>query len=250
MPHLINSQTQPNNSHRLLFWLAQKWAAKRVTNKKNSESGLSLLEVLIGILIISVVVVASTPALLLGVATRVQARRAEEASNIANQQIEQIQLLLDRGAYDNSDLPPQLAGINDTIQQLSDPSTIPNSFCNSCKNFTEVSNANQLFKVQPKKLNSNEFNSDEYYLVQVFRSPGVSAVINQQSRVVTFNVSARVYFRSAESQINNLGIDKAPLTLTTADGQARTLPLAVLNVQLSRSDRDGSLNDYRNLLTP
>lgn len=247
MPHLINSQTQRNNSHRLLFWLAQKWAAKRVTNKKNSESGLSLLEVLIGILIISVVVVASTPALILGVATRVQARRAEEASNIANQQIEQIQLLLDRGEYNNSDLPPQLASINDTIQQLSNPSTIPNSFCNSCKNFTEVSNANQLFKVQPKKLNSNQFSSDEYYLVQVFRSPGVPS---GQDPVNTFNVSVRVYYKSAESQVNNLGIDKAPLTLTTADGQAQTLPLAVLNVQLSRSDRDGSLNDYRNLLTP
>ncbi len=249
MPHSIHSQTQANNNSRLLFWLLQKWSAKRVTNKKRSDSGLSLLEVLIGILIISVVVVASTPALILGVATRVQARRAEQASNIANQQIEQIQLLLDRGEYDNSDLP-KVANINDTIQDLSDESkTTPNSFCDSCTKFTQVSDANQLFKVQLKKIDPNSIESkpDEYYLVQVFRSPGVPS---GQDPVKTFNVSARVYYKSAENQINNLGIDKAPLSLTTADGQAQRLPLAVLNVQLSRSDRDGSLNDYRDLLTP
>lgn len=244
MPYKNNS----SNNNRLLLLLLQKWAVKtnQIAQKNRlSDSGLTLLEVLIGILIISVVVVASTPALILGVATRVQARRAEQAFNIAREEIEKIQFLVEQGDYQNSDLPKVASSTNETLDTQNTQSIInfsaPTSLCNPPANTSPLTfcEPNQFFKVFTN--NPNNTNQQDYYLVQVFRSPGLPANQNPPS---VFNTGVRVYQRSAENQIGNLNITKAPLKITSGDGGANTSPLAVLYLQLSQSDTDTAWENY------
>ncbi len=207
---------QPINSKIALF-LVQKWASKKrlIKQKKSGDRGLSLLEVLIGIVIISIVVLASTPALILGVATRVQARRAEEAFNLAQQQVQQIELLIEQGEYVISDLPKIANITNDQDPSLA---PAPTSFCSSCKKYNDPNlNANQFFKP----------NGQGDYLVQIFRSPGLPNNPNNNVNPVAFKLGVRVYFKSAQNQIGNLGTTRAPLTITSAEGSIQRLPLAV-----------------------
>ena len=217
---------------KIALLLLQQWTAqKSQTNKqKSSELGLTLLEVLIGILIISIVVVASTPPLILAVATRVQARRAEQAFNIAQQQVQQVELLVEQGKYLSSDLPKIATITNDR-----DPSIAPapTSFCGTCTKYNDPT-ATQLFKP----------NGQGQYLVQIFRSPGVP----DNTTPVAFYLGVRVYFENAQSQIGNLGTIRAPLTLTSGDGKIRTLPLAVLYLPICQPGSSDAIKNCNDLL--
>ena len=218
--------------------LLQKWAVQTSqTNKqKSSQRGLTLLEVLIGILIISVVVVASTPALILSVATRVQARRAEEAFNIAQQQAQQIELLVEQGDYKKEDLPSVASIIN---SQNASEASAPTKFCSSCQKYTEAK-ADELFKP----------NGKGKYLVQIFRSPGVSSNPNPLQAVpAAFNLGIRVYYESAQSQIGNLKTIRAPLTITSADGSIQKSPLAVLYLPVCQPIGTDAIASCNQLLT-
>ncbi|MGF1488014.1 MAG: hypothetical protein ACFBSE_13075 [Prochloraceae cyanobacterium] len=216
---------------KIALLLLQPRTAK-TKRKRASESGLSLLEVLIGILIISVVVVASTPSLILGVATRVQARRAEQAFNVAQQQVQQIELLVEQGQYVSSDLPPTASILNNQDPSLAPAAT---SVCpvNTCTKYNDPT-ATQLFRP----------NGEPDYLVQIFRSPGLPNSTNPTA----FNLGVRVYFQSAENQIANLGTTRAPLTLTSADGSIQRLPLAVLYVPICQSEGKDAIRNCNDLL--
>lgn len=214
---------------KIALLLLQKWAGtKRQTNKqKSSQQGLTLLEVLIGILIISIVVVTSTPPLILGVATRVQARRAEQAFNLAQQQVQQIELLVEQGSYKETDLPNVAS-----ITNAQDPSqaAAPTNFCSSCKKYSDP-NATQLFKP----------NAQGEYLVQIFRTPGVQEGAGANATTVAFKLGVRVYYKSAQSQLGNLGTTRAPLTLTSGEGSIQRLPLAVLYLPICKPDASTAL---------
>lgn len=223
---------------KLALLLFQKWAIKtNQTNKqKSSQLGLTLLEVLIGILIISIVVVASTPSLILGVATRVQARRAEEAFNIAQQQAQQIELLVEQGDYKKEDLPNIASIIN---SQNASEASAPTKFCSSCKKYTDAE-ANELFKP----------NGEGKYLVQIFRSPGVSSNQNSSQAVpVAFKLGVRVYYESAQSRIGNLKTTRAPLTITSGDGSIQKSPLAVLYLPVCQPVGTDAIANCSGLLT-
>ncbi len=65
--------------------------------KKDSERGLTLMEVLVAVLMVSAVLVAITPPIFLTVATRVQNRKAEQALQLANGEIDQVRVLVQEG---------------------------------------------------------------------------------------------------------------------------------------------------------
>ena len=70
-----------------------------------SESGLTLIECIVAIVIIAVVGVAITPPLFLATAARVQTNRAEQAVQISQGEVDKVRVLVEQGAYDSADLP-------------------------------------------------------------------------------------------------------------------------------------------------
>ena len=217
---------RPNNNQSFPFplWLANFLKNQR-TSQKNSDRGFSLLEVLIGMLIISIAVTAITPTLLLGAATRIQNRRAEQAFNIAREQVQQIKILLEQGEYTNADLPPQASITNkDDIKEVNAPGSTCSTNCNA-----------------------DQFLKKGDFLIQTFRNPGVQ---DGDGRITAFKMGVRVYYISAENQ-NNLETTKARLTLTSGEGtNLQQFPLAVIYTELSLSDSPDALDEYRTLLEP
>ena len=209
-----------------LIWI--KLRLKRINNNY-SEQGLTLIETLMAIVVIAIVITASTPPILLAVATRIQNRRAEQAMQIAQQQIERVRLIVDQGNYTNSDLPPAAS--------ISDPDDIntvgaPTAPCSSSCTATQAT----------------EETKDDF-LVQVFRDPGVSqagVAPDGGAQVVAFRMGVRVYSPAAE--LGSLGTRPASLQMTSALGEQTRFPLAVIYADLARGDVTGTLDSYRDFV--
>ena len=74
--------------------------------KSASEKGLTLIECLVAIVIISITVVAITPPIFVATASRIQSRRAEQANAIAQAEIDRIRTVVERGSkYTAEELP-------------------------------------------------------------------------------------------------------------------------------------------------
>ncbi len=80
--------------------------------RSNSSSGLTLIECLVAIIIVSLTVLAITPPILLATGTRVQSRRAEQANHIAQSEVDRLRLLVERGPMQQRIYPIRpLAGV-------------------------------------------------------------------------------------------------------------------------------------------
>ena len=213
-----------------LIWL--KLRLKRIDNNY-SEQGLTLIETLMAIVVIAIVITASTPPILLAVATRIQNRRAEQAMQIAQQEVERVRLIVDQGNYLNSRLPPA-SSITDpdninTVGAPTAPCTPPPDSYGSCT-------STQAF-------------TEDNFLVQVFRDPGVSqagVAPDGSAQVVAFRMGVRVYSPAAE--LGSLGTRPASLQMTNALGEQTRFPLAVIYADLARGDVTGTLDSYRDFV--
>lgn len=76
---------------------------------KDSEKGLTLLESLVGIMVVAVVVSLITPALVVGYASRIKNYRTDQAIKLARGEIDRVRLEVERGNYNS--LPPRLPQI-------------------------------------------------------------------------------------------------------------------------------------------
>jgi type II secretory pathway pseudopilin PulG len=79
----------------------------RYSGKPDSPSseGLTLIECLVAIVVISLTIVAITPPIFLATATRVQSRKAERAMQVAQAEIDRVRVLVERGNYTMNTLP-------------------------------------------------------------------------------------------------------------------------------------------------
>ena len=74
--------------------------------KPAPEKGLTLIECLVAIVIISITVVAITPPMFVATASRIQSRRAEQANAIAQAEIDRIRTIVERSnSYTTAQLP-------------------------------------------------------------------------------------------------------------------------------------------------
>lgn len=217
----------------------------RHLHKKQTESGLTLMEALVAILMISAVMVAITPPIFLAVATRVQNRRAEQAIQLAHGQIDQVRVLMEQGLTDERQLPVK-AGDDETtipaIQNIHKDLQSTNFECSEYDKNYKPQNPTQLAATTalPTDVNGD---CEPDFLVQIFRTkqqtfPGGDIPI-------IFRMGVRVYSIVAENNLGNLQTTKASLKLTTGSGQQNQYPLAVMYTTLSRSDVSGALELQR-----
>lgn len=204
--------------------------------KDQTEQGFTLIESLMGVVVISIVIVAITPPIFLSVATRVQNRRAEQATQLAQGEIDRIRVVVERGKYTANNLPPVAANSSSNITTASAPTTAVNP--------PTIPTATQALRVDINKDGSYDF------LVQTFRDNGIS-LSGTNALPIAFRMGVRVYSTAAEDNISNLESppqQAASLRFTTGEGSQRSRPLAVLDTLVTRSDSSVSLNRYRTYL--
>jgi len=244
--------------HRLL--LLQRG---RQENPAPQQQGLSLLECLVAMLIISLVMIAVTPAIFLVTATRVQNRRAEQAMQLAQAEIDRVRTLVERGDYTLADLP---ADIGTNINGAPLPSAIFDQVKSAaaCRTYTGGTvPAASLLPVDayrppsafgtPLQPGEEQDNCTPEFLIQTFRTTGV--IPTGGSVPTGFQMGVRVYSDNSflRGNLGRLKNDEnqqqAPsLKMASGLGSQGSRPLSVLYSTIVRNDTNQrALQDYRTL---
>jgi type II secretory pathway pseudopilin PulG len=209
----------------------------RCQRRSSSEQGLTLMECLVAILMISAVLVAITPPIFLAVASRVQNRRAAQAIQLAAGEVDRVRVLVEQGVTEDSkkDLPNLAEGTNALdVPAPSGPGGLEsaNKACPLVYEAPEVSKA--------RRVDTNG-DCEPDFLVQTFR---VAEQVDDEGLPVIFRMGVRVYSTSADS-FDGLETKQAALLLTTGEGQQTKYPLAAMYTVLGKGDLSSSMEEYR-----
>jgi type II secretory pathway pseudopilin PulG len=216
--------------------------------KKDSERGLTLMEALVAVLMVSAVLVAITPAIFLTVATRVQNRKAEQALQLAHGEIDQVRVLVQEGITGGpkgsvNQLPKLASGVT-TIAEVGPPTSKDGRLQSTnyeCSKYDKA-NAPQLDVTTARQVDVNgDCLAD--FLVQTFRSNEQNILREGLPVPVVFRVGVRVY--SISANFEGLETGQASLKLTTGEGQQTKRPLAVMYTVLGQGDSGDALEKYR-----
>lgn len=192
--------------------------------KKRQEQGFSLIESLVAIVLITIIISAISPPLFLAAATRVQNRRAEQAMHLAQGEVDRIRRLMEN--------PPPSATADEFKKML------PQQTVGGTSQVDKDSDGGDV--------NWNDYDLDgngtSDFGVQTFRNEGVAI----GGKPVAFQMGVRVY--SIVAKGNTLEKEAASLKFTTALGQQKRRPLAVIYTTVVRSDTKDSLCAYRKYL--
>lgn len=210
--------------------LRQKIPSAGLTAQPNpTTAGLTLIECLVAIVVIGISVAAVTPALVLTVATRVQSQAAEQALNLAQAEIDQVRLVVERGDGSYGDSTPMVvdAAYEDDIRNV----PAPNDFVDATASVDKA-----------KRVDLNGDGSNDF-AIQIFRNEGYPG--GGSSTPIAFDMGVRVYSIQAEENLGSgLGSTQASIGLTSGTGQRRNKPLVVLYTTVVRGDADSSLCGY------
>jgi type II secretory pathway pseudopilin PulG len=216
--------------------------------KKDSERGLTLMEALVAVLMVSAVLVAITPPIFLTVATRVQNRKAEQALQLAHGEIDQVRVLVQEGITGGpkgsvNQLPKLASGVT-TIAEVEPPTSKDGRLQSTnyeCSKYDQA-NAPQLDVTTARQVDVNgDCLAD--FLVQTFRSNEQNILREGLPVPVVFRVGVRVY--SISAKFEGLETGQASLQLTTGEGQQTKRPLAVMYTVLGQGDSGDALEKYR-----
>ena len=195
--------------------------------------GISIIEVLAGIIVSGVLVGAIAPIFLLSTATRLQNTKAEQAASLAQSEIDRTRALIMQGikkSDESSYLPPKTsAGLSSTAA----PSKI----------VSEMTNPDAIAKAREVDIDED---GKADFLLQTFRDAGIrfdSGDTNDE--LANFQMGVRVYAITAKDNLGSLGTEPISLGLASGLGQMQTRPLAVVYTDVGRSDIDTSLVKLR-----
>ncbi len=219
---------------------------KTITNSKIEVQGFTLVESLMGILVISVVAVTITPPIVLSTATRVQNRRAEQAMQLAQAEVDRIRVFVEQGGTYTAKLPPVPSGTitDNNIANVAAPTTFVNSTVSIDESRKLADATTKAFGVDVDK------DSKVDYYVQLFRDNDANAIVTgaTANTLVAFQLGVRVYSKVAK--VGSLQILPASLRLTNSSGGQEFRPLAVAYTTVARSDAKISLDKYKEYLRP
>lgn len=197
-------------------------------NSDDSDSGLTLIECLVAIVVIGITTAAIGPMMVFSVATRVQNQRTEQALQLAQSEIDKVRLIVELGGNYRDDLaaiPLPSTITTDIVRDVLAPTTFE-------------STASAITQATDARMVDLDGDGDYEYAIQLFRTEGISS----GSTPVAFDVGARVYdIRRAEANLGNLVASTAGLMFTSGEGEAGTRPLVALYSQISQGDREASL---------
>lgn len=211
-----------------------------------AEAGLGLLECLVAIMVIGITIAMITPPLYIAAGTRVQNRRAEQAYQLAQAEIDRVKVLVARGNHTTLVLPNP-AGADDTLQTSTPaPSSADNSKIDSVNPACTARYTAATAVAEARRVDVDG-DCEMDFLVQVFRSDGTfsdSQTALADPRPTQFRVGVRVYSFIAEDNLGNLQTEQASLQITSGQGSQYFRPLAVIFSDFYWSDRSTTLCDF------
>ncbi len=202
-----------------------------------AEAGLTLLECIIAILVVGIVGATIAPAMVVSVATRIQSQKAEQALQVAQGEVDQVRLLVERGATVVGDLPPEVTGVTyETIGNAGAPKTLTGGPTTVPTAYTQA---------RPVDIDGDGTND---FAVQMFRSPLVNNASGEP--IMAFGMGVRVYDIQAFTSGNTLSKDEAFLGFTSDSAERETGPLAVLYTTVTASADGQSFCDFIKVSDP
>ncbi|MDV3001958.1 MAG: hypothetical protein N5P05_003564 [Chroococcopsis gigantea SAG 12.99] len=206
--------------------------------RKTCQGGFTMLEAMLGFTIAAILLTATTPLLLIAVSTRVYNYQLEQAAQLAQAQINQVQAVMSQGVAPLTRGPYYLpAAAGTRVSQVGAPTAI----------ITDVSQRNDVNQVLVIDNNSD---GQADFLVQVFRDTGVRFTQGSAAgQLAVFRMGVRVYSGNAIGNIANLSTQLSTVNFSSGLTQQVSKPLAVAYSEVSRSDLKLSLEQYRTYLT-
>ncbi len=239
--------------------LLRSMLAKHHAAASTPESGVTLIESLVAIIVIGITAALITPPLFIATASRSQNRKAEQANQIAQAEVDRIRVLVSNGQHEQRYLP-EIAGAFAAGTVDSEGVIPPNSQSNlmqspntSCNTYNPYTNLGSI-RLSALRIDVDGDCETDFYM-QVFRDRGVISAREQglqsdtnQQRPSTFRLVVRVWSNAADGSWAQITTPVAPasLQITSGQGQQRLRPLSVINSRMSWSDIDSSLEDMRN----
>lgn len=203
----------------------------------HSDSGLTLIECLVAIALMGLTTAIIAPVMVFSVATRVQSQRAEQALQVAQGEVENVRLIMERGG----DISSLLSRYPDPV---SNPATATSSIAETDGPVGTNTGTNKYeftSNFQTAKPVNIDGDAEDEFAVQVFRTEGVG------SPPVAFELGVRVYDIRAfkDNGGSSLSTDPASLSFTSGEGQRGSKPLAVIYTDVFKGDQDDALCEYR-----
>ncbi len=210
----------------------------------NTDSGLTLIECLVAIMVISLTSASISPVLVLSVATRVQNQKSEQALQLARGEIDRVRLLVEsKSIYTDADL--RLAEDEKTKSgAVSAPDT----------SILEKTWLTDSPRVKTARIVDTNGDDVPDFVIQSFRGKSPIVATAEGNMPVAFDMGVRVYDATVLKSPNGGGfkteLEKkaASLGFTSGEGERGRSPLAVVYSQIVNSDRAESLCKYMEYL--
>ncbi|MGK7945467.1 MAG: prepilin-type N-terminal cleavage/methylation domain-containing protein [Microcystaceae cyanobacterium] len=202
------------------------------------NQGLTMTEVLMTMLVTSIILAATAPVLLLAASLRIQNDRAGRAVQLAQGEIDRLQVLVTQGVLKNDErgkIPPPIPD-GETFNTYSPP-------ISTVKTRQDITDPKQALEL--------DIDGDEQpdYLIQLFRDNGIRFDQGAgQDQLAVFRVGVRVYSGVAKDNLGALETNLATVNFNSGIGQHQTRPIAIVYTEMSRSDLKLSLQKYREYL--
>ncbi len=232
---------------------------------KPTEKGLTLIESLVGIMVVGVVVTLITPALVVGYATRIKNYRTDQAIKLAKGEIDRVRLEVDRANIGDPNfirgLPPIRPGAQEAqdfdIDRWPAPTPVPVGTRPDPCPLLNVQGTTPVTSVCSLDINGD----GEWDLgMQTFRSATPSSALsaNESENPVAFLMRVRVYTKAALIQSPSSLIQfpdmrtgagqRKTASLGITSGANVSLPLITFTSAIVKSDLNTSRSAYCELI--
>ena len=218
-----------------------------VNQPTSSQAGVTLLECLIAVAVIGITSALILPPLFVAAASRVQNRRAEQALQIAQGEVDRIQTMVASGSHTLARLPafgPTSATVS--LNTVAPPASVASAILKSVKTGTGGCNTYTGQQIALNQALSVDVDGDctaDFYM-QVFRDNNAATNLALgTNRLSNFRLAVRVYSALALTNFGSMSAPVLPasLQITSGEGNQRLRPLAVLYSQAVWSDQSVSL---------
>lgn len=215
-----------------------------------NQQGLTLIECLVAIVVVALTIGIISPPLLLSVATRVQSQRIQQATDVAQGEIDTVRRIIDQGSYTVDDLPQVAANpagggtplLDEDIMDVAGPAYGIDP---------EVSDIGyvDLDPTETKEVDLDDDGENDF-AIQVYRTEGKSVTdANGNAQPVSFALAVRVYDYDALGAQTSGNLDSgltgdASAGLTSGDGERKSKPLTVLYTTIVKGENSDSYCNY------